>query len=411
MAGLRSSSWVWLLALFTIAGFIEAAFWSQLTSFTPLYLRQLGITGTEELKAWTGAIASISTFVGLPFLPFWGALADRYSRKPVIIRSFVAHLLAGVLAMLAGNAWVFLMARSVQTFSLGNSGLMMTTLSELVPTKRMGLAFSIMNGAAPLGAFLGPLVGGPVIDSRGFPALLALDSVLMLGVIIALSVGYTDHFVGHDRGPLLRMAVNSVGIILSSPRLRLLFPALFVLFAGWMLAFTYVPLAVAELYRGTEPGTAIGIVVGVGGLSTLIISPVVGALADHFGHWRVLFAGATLAALLWPLPAIASEASAESAVALALFAAAWAIVNGIVSAVFALSFSVLSSSASADIRGRVMAFAYLPVNMGFAVGPAVGAVVTRVSVLNALPIMTVFPVAGVLTLLGTGMLALAVTRR
>ena len=48
-----------------------------------------------------------------------------------------------------------------------------------------------------------------------------------------------------------------------------------------------------------------------------------------------------------------------------------------------------------------MAFAYLPVNVGFMIGPAIGSVVTRAS------IFAVFPVAALLTLLGLGALVLA----
>ena len=34
---------------------------------------------------------------------------------------------------------------------------------------------------------------------------------------------------------------------------------------------------------------------------------VVGMLADHLGHWRVLLSSAALAVLLWPLPALAPD--------------------------------------------------------------------------------------------------------
>jgi hypothetical protein len=36
-------SWVWLLALFTIAGFIETLLFGQLNAIIPLYLPRLGI--------------------------------------------------------------------------------------------------------------------------------------------------------------------------------------------------------------------------------------------------------------------------------------------------------------------------------------------------------------------------------
>jgi MFS family permease len=189
------------------------------------------------------------------------------------------------------------------------------------------------------------------------------------------------------------MAVESVRIIWRSARLRALFGALFLLFAGWMLAITYAPLAVTALYRGDQPGTAVGIVIGAGGLTALVLGPVVGALADRFGYWRVLFTGAAVAVFLWPLPLLTPE--------LVSFAVVWALINGLVSAVFAISFTVLSNSAAKEVRGRVMSFAFLPVNLGFMIGPAIGSLVTRGSV------FAVFPTAAVLTAFGIGGLWIA----
>ena len=387
-----TSSWQWLLGLFTIASFIEAAFWGQMSAFTPLYLPKLGVP-PADVNEWTGRIASLASLIGIPLLPFWGALADRFGRQPIIVRSFVAHLIAGVVSLLAGNVWVFVVGRAVMSLSLGNSGLMMTTLSERAPSNRIGLAFSIMNTAAPIGAFAGPLLGGPIVDAQGFPALLLIDTALMLAVIVGMTFGYRDTFKATSRDLLLGMAVDSVRIILRSARLRALFPALFLLFAGWMLAFTYVPIATTALYRGDDPGTAVGTVLGAGGFVALLVGPVLGALADRFGHWRVLFAGSLVTIALWPLPGLMSD--------LIAFAIAWAMLNGVMSGVFALSFSVLSGSAASEVRGRVMSFAYLPVNVGYIIGPAIGSVVAKENVFN------VFPVAAVITAVGVGALALA----
>jgi DHA1 family multidrug resistance protein-like MFS transporter len=386
-----------MLGLFTVAGFIEAGFWSQVNAFTPLFLHSLGLQDAD-IKSWTGYIATISAAVGLPLLPFWGALADRFSRQPIIVRSFVVHLLAAILALLAGNIWVFVLARSMGAFALGNSGLMMTTLSERTPPARVGLAFGIMNGSGPLGAFLGPLLGGPVVDAWGFSTLMAIDAALLLVVVAVMAFGYEDQYVGTDRGSLVRMAADSVGIILRSPRLRALFPALFLLFSGWMLAFTYVPIAIQALYKGPDIGTVTGWVLGAGGLVTLVVSPALGALGDRFGLWRTLFAIASLTVVLWPLPALAGTMMPNNLLA---FTIAWAAINGVTAAVFALSFSVLANSAASEVRGRVMTFAYLPVNVGFAVGPAIGTIITRTS------IFTVFPAAALMTLLGIGALVLA----
>ena len=387
-----SSAWVKLLCLYTFASLVETVFYGQFGAFTPLYLPKLGIQ-PGEIARWTGLIAAATGLVGLPLLPFWGALADRFSRKPVIIRSFAIELLAGLIAIAASSIWIFLLGRIITSLALGNSGLMMTTLAERAPSNRQGLAFSIMNTAGPLGIFLGPLMGGPIIDRWGFKTLLAIDAVLLALVVLALTFGYRDSFKGSSRQPILRMAGDSIKIILRSSRLRTLFPALFMLFAGWMLALSYVTLAIKQLYNGPDLGTTVGFVLGAGGLVALVLTPLFGALADRYGMWRLLFIGSVVEVLLWPLPALTHG--------LIGFGIAWALINGLGSGVFALSFSVLAQSANENIRGRVMSFAFLPVNMGLFLGPAIGSLITRVSV------FAIFPAAAVFTALGIALLVLA----
>jgi MFS family permease len=382
--------WVWLLVLFTLASLVETIFYGQLSAFIPLYLPRLGIA-PASVTAWTGGLAAFASAVGIPFLPFWGALADRYARQPVIVRTYLVEFAAALIMLLAGGIWVFALGRALTSLALGNTGLMLTTLGESVPPHRQGLAFSIMNGVQPVGVFLGPLISGPLLDRWGFPALMFADLILLGIVLLALSFGYRDPYRGTGTGPILGMAVDSLKLIGRSPRLRSLFPALFLLFSGWLIITTYVSLVIASLYHGPDPGTAVGLVLGAGGLTTLILSPLVGLLADRAGHWRVLFLGAGLAALLWVLPVFTHD--------LVSFGSLWALINGLVSAVFSISFLVLSSSATEQTRARVMSFAFLPFNLGFVIGPAIGSLVTRIS------LFAIFPTASLLTVLGLVVLA------
>ena len=372
--------------LFAIAGFCEVAAYGQVTAFTPLYLPRLGI----ELVAvafWVGAITSFSNVAGIPFLPFWGALADRHGRKPLIIRSFVVAFVALSLTALAPNVWIFALSRAIQSLGLGNTGLILATIAEHAPPGRIAFAFGIVNGANPMGAFIGPLVGGPIVDQFGFPVLMAADAAIMLGMVAMLAFGYRDGFVPRPAsGSLLRMAGDGILLIVRSPRLRTLFPALFLLFAGWMLGFIFVPLVVADLYTGPDPNTTVGIVLGAGGLGVLILSPLIGAVADRYGKARTLFIGSAVLTGIWIAPFFTRE--------LVPFTVAWTVVNGLAAALFSVSFTMLSESATDATRGRVMTFAFLPANIGFVIGPAVGSVIASVDV------FLVFPAAAVLTALG-----------
>jgi MFS family permease len=388
------ASWTWLLGLYTAASFIETIFWGQMTAFTPIYLRDLGMA-QSQIPAMVGIIAAIVGAAGIPFLPFWGALADRYSRQPMVVRSFVVYLAAGILAVLAGNVWVFVIGRSLMSLSLGNSGLMLTTLAERTPTHRHGLAFAIMNSAGPVGAFVGPLFGGPIVDHWGFRTLMWINVLLMVIVILALSLGYIDSYRGKSQAPILSMAADSIRVAFQAGRLRTLFLAFFLLYAGWMLVYSYLPVVVTSLYKGNNPASVIGYVLGAGGLLALILAPIFGALSDRYGYWRILMIGAAFEAILWLVPFWTRS--------LLPFAIITCVISGLAAAVFSISFNVLSTSAPTSIRGRVMSFAYLPVNLGFSFGPLLG------SKLVGLNLFYIYPAAFLFT--GLGLMVLNIARR
>jgi MFS family permease len=265
---------------------------------------------------------------------------------------------------------------------------MMTTLHESAPAARIGFAFGVVNGAGPLGAFIGPLVGGPLVDRYGFNVVLGVDALLLAGVVAGLTFGYRDAFVpSREQPPILRSAFDGLRIIWSSPRLRALFPALLVVFAGWLLTFTYLPLVVQQIHGDDGLATAVGIALGASGLITLIASPAIGTIADRLGHWRVLYVAAVADGLLWLLPWAIRDYWP--------FVVVFGVVSGIGSGVFSLSFNVLASSATDAARARVMTFAYLPLNLGFVAGPGLGALIVSRDVFGIFPAATAFELCGV----------------
>jgi MFS family permease len=390
------SGWRRMLTLFTLATFIEVIAYGQLSAFTPLHLPKIGVA-PDDVPIAVGLISAGVNLFGLLFLPFWGVLADRFGRKPLIIRSFAATGAGLAVAAVAQNVWLFTLGRALNSLNLGNSGLMMTTLHESAPAARLGFAFGVVNGAGPLGAFIGPLVGGPLVDRYGFNLVLAIDATLLAGVVLGLTFGYRDAFVpSRQQPPIMRAAFDGVRIIWSSPRLRALFPALLVVFSGWMLTFVYLPIVVQRIHGDDGVATAVGIALGASGLVTLLASPAIGAIADRFGHWRVLYIAAVADGVLWLVPWLTREYWP--------FVVAFALVSGIGSGVFSLSFNVLASSATDAARARVMTFAYLPLNLGFIVGPGLGAFIVSRDVFG------IFPAATMLELLGVLLLANAARR-
>ena len=54
--------------------------------FLPLYINELGIRPLAAASMWAGIIMAPQFLLAAIVSPFWGALADRVGRKPMLLR-------------------------------------------------------------------------------------------------------------------------------------------------------------------------------------------------------------------------------------------------------------------------------------------------------------------------------------
>src|SRR3990172_9238727 len=71
--------------------------------FLPFYLQELGVESTSEVAFWVGLISSLQPICLALAAPVWGMLADRYGRKPMLVRAMIGGSIALGLAGLAAN--------------------------------------------------------------------------------------------------------------------------------------------------------------------------------------------------------------------------------------------------------------------------------------------------------------------
>jgi len=176
--------------------------WTQLTAYTPLYLRELHVPAAQ-VPSWIAAMSSLGWILALPLAPFWGVLADRYSRKLVIVRSAAIEALVFAGWALATSPVVALVFRSLNGFILGNTGVMLAVQASTTPKQRLALAIGIVAAGSPAGRALGAILGAGlvhVIDVRG---MLLGDAGLSLVITILLTVVMRDP--EHERPADLRV--------------------------------------------------------------------------------------------------------------------------------------------------------------------------------------------------------------
>jgi MFS transporter, DHA1 family, inner membrane transport protein len=233
-----------LLALLVAAlAFLELALLYLAVPLVPRWRAEFGLSGSSEgiaLGAYSGAIALLSLPVG--------ALVDRVGARGVTLVSTVAAVAATPLIAFAHEAWQLVAVRFLQgAFAAGvwTAGIAWIT-AVLEPHEQAG-AIGRVEGAAVVGSFVGPLLGGPVATAIGLRGVAFALATLALGLFVVLLWAPAGK----------RPAQADSG---SAPQgeVRLLRAGLFVIVATSAATATVALVAPLMLARDGFDGTSIG---------------------------------------------------------------------------------------------------------------------------------------------------------
>src|SRR5690606_30204276 len=92
--------------------------------------------------------------------PVWGAVADRYGRKPMVVRSLVGGAVMVVLMGFSRSAEELVLIRLVQGLVTGVVSAASSLVAASVPRERLGFAMGLMQTGQWAGISVGPIVGG-----------------------------------------------------------------------------------------------------------------------------------------------------------------------------------------------------------------------------------------------------------
>lgn len=134
-------------------------------------LARNGDLPSESVGFWSGSIESLFSLVQMVLMIFYGRMADRIGRKPVLVFSLAGVSVATALFGMSRNLWQMILLRCVAGLFAGTVVTIRTMLSEITTKETQGRAFSWYMFTRNLGIFVGPLLGsssrGSYVDSRG----------------------------------------------------------------------------------------------------------------------------------------------------------------------------------------------------------------------------------------------------
>jgi MFS family permease len=391
-----TQDWRILVAVFWVTSMVEGLGVSQIFALLPTYLRQMGVPDSERL-AFVGIFSALVFVVGMPLVPLWGAWADKYSRKVVIVRSALVEAVVFAAVALAREPWQVALAMLLIGFQLGNTGVMLGGIRDVTPRVRMGTTIAIFGMSGAVGFAVGPALAGILIDGFGWalPAVFALSSVFSIGTALLVTFGSKE--VRPEvvpTGRIVDLAFANLRGVLTDRATRRIFTIFGISYVAIQMSRPYIPVLVEQIAgRGPGLASAIALVAGTAALVGALVSPLGGVIGDRIGFRPVLVAalvGAGVVLFLMPLmPTIG---------ALALVAV---VLGASTATVSSMIFGLLATELPAERRSAALNLVYLPLYAAGIIGPAAGAIVASISGVNGL-----FVVGGCVFLFGAATIVL-----
>jgi predicted MFS family arabinose efflux permease len=267
----------------------------HLIAFTPLQLRELGLSDTD-VGVWTGILVAVTMGMALPLGPFWGVLAERFSRRVILLRTFVVLAVSLLVAAFADSLPWLIAARALVGFSYGVGGVITATQAMLTPRPYVGRAVALVQTALPIAASIGPPLGALAIPHIGLRGLQILDAVLVLiaGVVLALLLPEPKD------GPKPASVMGRMGEVLTfswqTPGIRWNFVNQFLVRSGAGTVDSYIAVRITQ--AAVDPASAIGWILGGYGVVTTVSTWLTGRLADRPDIGRIYTLGMLFGAVV-----------------------------------------------------------------------------------------------------------------
>ncbi len=363
--------------------------------FLPFYVRELGVVDPDAALIWAGVLGSASSVTLAIMAPVWGALADRFGRKLMLLRVAIGRTaIVGAMGFV-DSVPQLLALRLAQGGFTGSLAAGASLVAAATASERAGRNLGLVQAAVQIGNTLGPALGGLLISAVGVRQVFFVSAALMLsgGLVVAA-------FAREPARPAAAASPRAAGVAprawLTSPALRhLMLLIVGVQFAASAL-FAPLPLFAESLRAPSDPpAQAItGMALGLAAVVAAVTAPFAGRLIDRVGPPPVLCAALVVSALA--TGALAASSSVWHLVALEAAV-------GFGTAGQAAGVAVLTRSlAPAGREGSAFGLAATAQAIGYGLGPVVGS-----SIAAAWGLRIVFPACAAVLLL----LALAVRRR
>ena len=302
---MQEISWKDNLRVAWFGSFLTGASISLVVPFMPIFVEQLGIEG-DQVAFYAGLAISVSAVSAALVSPIWGILADKYGRKPMMIRAGLAMTITmGGLAFVPNIYWL-LFLRLLNGEFTGFVPNATALIASQVPKDKSGAALGTLSTGVVAGTLTGPFVGGFIAEIFGIR-----NVFLLVGSFLFLAAILTIFFIKEDFQPVAKEKAIPTKEVFSSfkyPRLLVnLFLTSFVIQFSAQSIGPILALYVRDLGQTENLLFVSGLIVSSMGFSSMMSAGILGKLGDKVGNHRLLVAAQIYSVIIYLLCAHATS--------------------------------------------------------------------------------------------------------
>ncbi|MGI5922824.1 MAG: MFS transporter [Lentisphaeria bacterium] len=360
--------WQINLIILWVTQFCSSVGFALSMPFAPYFIQTLGVTDLNAVKLWATLAAAGAPLSMAIMAPIWGLLADRFGRKPMLLRAtFGAGIIIGSMAF-SPNVLVFVLLRIMQGMFSGVAAAGVTLVACNTPEERQGFALGCLSSSLFSGNMFGLFIGGFLAEMLGYRNTFLLSGTLLMLAGLLVLFGVREKFTRAPQ-PSSRITWRKKWAALG-PGTPLLLLVVW-MSVGRRMDGAILPIFIQELHGRLE-GAAIwsGLINGAGSVGAVLAGLCGSVVMDRYrpavlARW--IAGGAALGMICTGL-AQSLNFLLPLRFAYMLFAAGFDPVLN----------TWLSKITPSNHKGAIFGLAQMARSCGMTLGPSIGGIIARV---------------------------------
>ncbi|CRK81196.1 multidrug efflux MFS transporter [Neobacillus massiliamazoniensis] len=278
--------------------FITSVGMSQLGPILPLYIKHLGVHSSALIDQFSGIAFGITFIISAVFSPIWGKAADKYGRKPMLLRASLGMAVVVCCMGFVQNVYELVGLRLLQGVITGYSTACTTLIATQTDKEHAGWALGTLSTASISGSLLGPMIGGFIGENFGLQNVFFITGAMLLITFITTALFVKESFTRQDKKVL---RIKEIWSSIPDKDLTIIMTVTF--FVITLALYSVEPIItvyITELSHNTSHVALLaGMAFSASGLASIIAAPRLGKISDKIGAQKVILVTLIVSGLLF----------------------------------------------------------------------------------------------------------------